>query len=100
MLWIIIGSSGCCWRYGTSSSGICYSISNPDLYCVRTDLGNLLTTLGRLDKTRVCCLKAIETRLDLVLFNNQIVLKLFYSYQNAASWIKYESIQINRQFPS
>lgn len=27
---------------------------NPDLYCVRSDLGNLLKALGRLDEAKVC----------------------------------------------
>ncbi|KAL3178101.1 hypothetical protein MRX96_038630 [Rhipicephalus microplus] len=34
---------------------------NPDLYCVRSDLGNLLKALGRLDEAKACYLKAIET---------------------------------------
>lgn len=33
---------------------------NPDLYCVRNDLGNLLKALGRLDEAKACYLKAIE----------------------------------------
>jgi len=37
---------------------------NPDLYCVRSDLGNLLKALGRLDEAKACYLKAIETRPD------------------------------------
>lgn len=28
---------------------------NPDLYCVRSDLGNLLKALGRLEEAKVCC---------------------------------------------
>ncbi|XP_050039299.1 UDP-N-acetylglucosamine--peptide N-acetylglucosaminyltransferase 110 kDa subunit isoform X3 [Dermacentor andersoni] len=32
-----------------------------DLYCVRSDLGNLLKALGRLDEAKACYLKAIET---------------------------------------
>ena len=35
---------------------------NPDLYCVRSDLGNLLKALGRLDEAKSCYLKAIETQ--------------------------------------
>ncbi|CAL4122228.1 unnamed protein product, partial [Meganyctiphanes norvegica] len=35
-----------------------------DLYCVRSDLGNLLKALGRLDEAKACYLKAIETRPD------------------------------------
>lgn len=34
---------------------------NPDLYCVRSDLGNLFKALGRLDEAKACYLKAIET---------------------------------------
>lgn len=34
---------------------------NPDLYCVRSDLGNLYKALGRLDEAKACYLKAIET---------------------------------------
>nr|XP_029500743.1 UDP-N-acetylglucosamine--peptide N-acetylglucosaminyltransferase 110 kDa subunit-like [Oncorhynchus nerka] len=35
---------------------------NPDLYCVRSDLGNLLKALGRLEEAKACYLKAIETQ--------------------------------------
>ena len=35
-----------------------------DLYCVRSDLGNLLKALGRLGEAKTCYLKAIETRPD------------------------------------
>ncbi|XP_070069439.1 UDP-N-acetylglucosamine--peptide N-acetylglucosaminyltransferase 110 kDa subunit isoform X1 [Drosophila takahashii] len=34
---------------------------NPELYCVRSDLGNLLKALGRLEEAKACYLKAIET---------------------------------------
>lgn len=34
---------------------------NPDLYCVRSDLGNIFKALGRLDEAKACYLKAIET---------------------------------------
>ncbi|VVC87765.1 unnamed protein product [Leptidea sinapis] len=37
---------------------------NSELYCVRSDLGNLLKALGRLDEAKACYLKAIETRPD------------------------------------
>uniref|UniRef100_T1JCD7 protein O-GlcNAc transferase n=1 Tax=Strigamia maritima TaxID=126957 RepID=T1JCD7_STRMM len=40
------------------------SIECIDLYCVRSDLGNLLKALGRLDEAKACYLKAIETRPD------------------------------------
>ncbi|KAK8752789.1 hypothetical protein OTU49_007629, partial [Cherax quadricarinatus] len=33
---------------------------NPDLYCVRSDLGNLLKALGRLDEAKVCGLSRCE----------------------------------------
>uniref|UniRef100_A0A8D0CHR6 UDP-N-acetylglucosamine--peptide N-acetylglucosaminyltransferase 110 kDa subunit n=1 Tax=Scleropages formosus TaxID=113540 RepID=A0A8D0CHR6_SCLFO len=33
-----------------------------DLYCVRSDLGNLLKALGRLEEAKACYLKAIETQ--------------------------------------
>lgn len=34
---------------------------NPELYCVRSDLGNVFKALGRLDEAKACYLKAIET---------------------------------------
>lgn len=34
------------------------------MYFVRSDLGNLLKSLGRLEEAKVCYLKAIETRPD------------------------------------
>ena len=35
---------------------------NPNLYCVRSDLGNLLKALNRLEEAKACYLKAIETQ--------------------------------------
>ncbi|XP_033116202.1 UDP-N-acetylglucosamine--peptide N-acetylglucosaminyltransferase 110 kDa subunit-like isoform X1 [Anneissia japonica] len=37
-------------------------VSMKDLYCVRSDLGNLLKALGRLDEAKACYLKAIESQ--------------------------------------
>ncbi|CAH1267037.1 UDP-N-acetylglucosamine--peptide N-acetylglucosaminyltransferase 110 kDa subunit-like isoform X2 [Branchiostoma lanceolatum] len=39
-----------------------YNPVSSDLYCVRSDLGNLLKALGRLDEAKACYLKAIETQ--------------------------------------
>ena len=38
---------------------------NPNLYCVRSDLGNLLKALNRLEEAKACYLKAIETQVSL-----------------------------------
>ena len=37
---------------------------NPNLYCVRSDLGNLLKALNRLEEAKACYLKAIETQVS------------------------------------
>uniref|UniRef100_A0A8C4MRT1 UDP-N-acetylglucosamine--peptide N-acetylglucosaminyltransferase 110 kDa subunit n=1 Tax=Equus asinus asinus TaxID=83772 RepID=A0A8C4MRT1_EQUAS len=39
-----------------------FSLQFQDLYCVRSDLGNLLKALGRLEEAKACYLKAIETQ--------------------------------------
>ncbi|VDO92358.1 unnamed protein product [Soboliphyme baturini] len=37
-------------------------LDQADLYCVRSDLGNLLKAMGRLEEAKACYLKAIETQ--------------------------------------
>lgn len=53
---------------------------NPDLYCVRSDLGNLLKALGRLEEAKVCFdMSACACLCKIVFF---FLFLFFFSFQN------------------